>query len=606
MNHPQTTAYRYGAYARKSSENEDRQVQSIPRQNDEMNEVIARDGLSLCGEIIEETMSAFAPGRPGFSHLVKLTFQKKVNAWLCWHVNRLSRNPIDAGIIVDLMDQGLLDHIRTPSRVYHNNPTDKMMLQIEFTMSKKDSDDKSEFVKSGLKKRYSKGLPTGRACIGFLNDRTKEKGDRDWLVDHERLEKVRLLLRRYLKGNDSIRTLTRYARQELRLTTVPAKNTGGALVSQSRVEAILKNPVYAGFFYSLDENGRGHTRRELDSRLPRLLAEPEHYRILQMLAGKNKPKRAKHISIYAPFMLGADGGTIGGDHKFQLICDCKRKFSYRDKDRCPDCERLISDMEHPKYLSYVYYYNVSRSREQGVQAKCIEEKKIDALLSEFITDNLLLSEAMHHWALKHLEFLEQQDLKEIQLVSDTGRKEREQVDRRLERLRQMYLDELISDEEFRSEKQKFTAQKAELSATDQPFLEPKADLKDVLATFQNAGEIIRSGSYDSKTDLLHKLSSNLVWDEENLRIIRPDWLTELMEVRILMMAEIELFEPAKQPKNKRPQALFEHLSPALLRQWDVVRTLYQEAKNLSTAKSARGKSVVPLSKNQDLILRMAA
>ena len=59
------------------------------------------------------------------------------------------------------MDLGKLDHIRTPTRIYYNTPTDKMMLQIEFTMSKKDSDDKSIFVKSGLEKRYKKGYPPG-------------------------------------------------------------------------------------------------------------------------------------------------------------------------------------------------------------------------------------------------------------------------------------------------------------------------------------------------------------------------------------------------------------------------------------------------------------
>jgi len=128
----------------------------------------------------------FSPGRTYFNELVALTYAGDVNAWLCWHPNRLSRNPIDAGTIVYLMDLGLLHHIKTPTRVYFNNPTDKMMLNFEFTMSKKDSDDKSGFVKSGLKKRYKKGLPTGKAPIGFLNDKTKEKGDRGWLVDEER------------------------------------------------------------------------------------------------------------------------------------------------------------------------------------------------------------------------------------------------------------------------------------------------------------------------------------------------------------------------------------------------------------------------------------
>jgi DNA invertase Pin-like site-specific DNA recombinase len=189
----------YGVYARKSSESEDRQVQSIERQIDDFIELQQREQLTFYEVPIEESQSAFSVGREGFNKLVSLTKKGKVNAWLCWHANRLSRNPIDAGVIIDLLDRGLLHHIRTPSRIYLNTPTDKMMLQIEFTMSKKDSDDKSMFVKSGLKKRYKKGLPNGKAPIGFLNDKTKDIGDRDWLVDKERFDKLKTTLHKVFK-----------------------------------------------------------------------------------------------------------------------------------------------------------------------------------------------------------------------------------------------------------------------------------------------------------------------------------------------------------------------------------------------------------------------
>src|SRR5690606_15273571 len=136
----------YGGYVRKSSESEDRQVQSIERQKDDLVSVINKESLLLCGDIIEETKSAFSIGRQGFDSLVRLTQRGKVNAWICWHANRLSRDAMDSGIIIHLIDNGKLNHIRTPSRIYYNTPVDKMMLQIEFAMSKKDSDDKSEFV----------------------------------------------------------------------------------------------------------------------------------------------------------------------------------------------------------------------------------------------------------------------------------------------------------------------------------------------------------------------------------------------------------------------------------------------------------------------------
>ena len=34
---------------------------------------------------------------------------------------------------------------------------------------------------------------------------------------------------------------------------------------------------------------------------------------------------------------------MGVDVKFQLICDCKNKFAYRDKTHCPVCGISIEE-----------------------------------------------------------------------------------------------------------------------------------------------------------------------------------------------------------------------------------------------------------------------
>lgn len=368
-------------YARKSSESEDRQVQSIERQEDDLNEIINKHQLAVYQNTIAERKSAFSPGREGFKKLVQLTNKGKVNAWLCYHANRLSRNPIDAGAVIYLMDIGKLHHIRTPSRVYYNNPTDKMMLQIEFTMSKKDSDDKSMFVKSGLKKRYKKGLPNGKAPIGFINDKSEEKGNRGWLVDTQKFDKLKLMFSRFLEGNDSITSITEYARQELYLTTPKHKRQGGKLVNRSLMEHILKNPVYAGFFYSKNEDGFGTTDRELIKYLPRVITKEQHFYLLRMLSSRTTPKIQKHIATYSGFIVGKNGSNIGAEHKFQVICDCKKKFSYRSRANCPSCKKLIVNLSNPKYLKYVYYYNLKKRKEKLVKVKYIEEKEVDSFFN---------------------------------------------------------------------------------------------------------------------------------------------------------------------------------------------------------------------------------
>lgn len=180
-----------------------------------------------------------------------------------------------------------------------------MMLQIEFTMSKKDSDDKSQFVKSGLKKRYKKGFPCGKAPIGYLNDKTKERGDRDWLVDTKRFDKLKLLFHRFLKGKDSLNTITDYAREELQLTTPKTKRLGGKLVGRSLVEHILKNPIYAGFFYAVNEQGTKRAFWKLNENVPRIITEDEHVQILNIFGDRCHIKKQSHLTPYSGHIKGA-------------------------------------------------------------------------------------------------------------------------------------------------------------------------------------------------------------------------------------------------------------------------------------------------------------
>lgn len=141
----------------------------------------------------------------------------KINALHVWHANRLSRNPIDAGMLIHLMDTGKLKEVKTPSRVYYNNATDKFLLNLDFSMSKKDSDDKSIVVKRALEGRAIRGLPSGVSKVGFLNDTTEEKGNRKWIVDKIRFPLVKQLFQRMLTGKYSPAQIYRYAKDDLKL-----------------------------------------------------------------------------------------------------------------------------------------------------------------------------------------------------------------------------------------------------------------------------------------------------------------------------------------------------------------------------------------------------
>ncbi len=246
----------YGVYYRKSSEAADKQAYSIPDQIRDTDMVIQREKLGAVKKYEGESQSAFKIGRPIFDRLVNDILNGIINAILVWHPNRLARNPRDGGMLLWLMDEGMLKEIRTPGRVYHNTASDKFMLQLEFGMSKKDSDDKSEVVKRALTGRAKRGLPHGLAHVGFINDRTREKGDRGWLIDSVRHSIVKQLLKVFLTGKYSAPELHIYARDELKLTTPQRGKEGGKPIARSYIYTLLRDPIHAGFFYQETDGER--------------------------------------------------------------------------------------------------------------------------------------------------------------------------------------------------------------------------------------------------------------------------------------------------------------------------------------------------------------
>jgi len=239
----------YTIYSRKSSEAEDRQVLSIPAQNDELIEVQRDRGLVLDGDPRTESRSAKAPGRPVFGQLMQDIQDEKIRGILCWKLDRLARNPVDGGALIWALDQGKLKEIITPSRTFTNTADDKFWMQLEFGMAKKYVDDLSVNVKRGIKKRLQQGWMPGRAPIGYLND--KENGG--IIKDPARFHIVRRIWDALLSDGYNVAQIHKKAEIEWGLRTRLCKRSGGRPIARSRVYEILRSPFYCGLIL---HNGR--------------------------------------------------------------------------------------------------------------------------------------------------------------------------------------------------------------------------------------------------------------------------------------------------------------------------------------------------------------
>jgi hypothetical protein len=78
---------------------------------------------------------------------------------------------LDGGLIIELMDKGLVKEIRTPEKSFHNTSDDKFMMTLDFGIAKKYVDDLSVNVKRGNRAKLERGGWPNYAPLGYTNDR---------------------------------------------------------------------------------------------------------------------------------------------------------------------------------------------------------------------------------------------------------------------------------------------------------------------------------------------------------------------------------------------------------------------------------------------------
>jgi len=92
---------KYYLYARKSTDDDDRQVLSIEAQLKELREYAQCENILVVKEIIE-AKTVKKPGRPLFNDILFQIERGAADGILAWHPDRLARNSVDGGWIIAL------------------------------------------------------------------------------------------------------------------------------------------------------------------------------------------------------------------------------------------------------------------------------------------------------------------------------------------------------------------------------------------------------------------------------------------------------------------------------------------------------------------------
>ncbi len=163
---------RYVIYCRKSTENEDRQVRSLSDQVEECLAKAKRLGVKVKPEdIIQEAASAKQSGhRVEFDKMLSGFRSGKYHGLISWAPDRISRNMKEAGEVIEMVDNELIQDLSFCTYEFDNSPNGKMMLGILFATSKQYSDKLSVDVKRGNVGSVKEGKYMGKIKRGYCID----------------------------------------------------------------------------------------------------------------------------------------------------------------------------------------------------------------------------------------------------------------------------------------------------------------------------------------------------------------------------------------------------------------------------------------------------
>ncbi len=375
----------YCLYARKSTEDDERQAMSIDSQIKEMSEVAVRDGLFI-KEIRQEKHSAKMSGqRPVFAQLLEDIRTGLFNGILTWAPDRLSRNAGDLGILVDLMDQERLAQIRTFSQSFSNNPNEKFLLMILCSQAKLENDNRGVNVKRGIRAKCNMGWRPAIAPLGYLNVLGNPEDGKLIIPDSERAFIVKQIFEKVGNQGQSGRTIKRW------LDRIEFRTKNDKPLALSKIYATLKNPFYYGKFEFPLGSGDWYKGRHEP-----LITKELFDKVQEQL---KVPPKEWHKNIFPfkkIFICGGCGGGVTAEQKLR-----KLKNGYLEKHIYYHCGRNVDyDCEEPyitekelvrQLLFHIDKVNVNLT---GLSKKIHEEidrfhrLKQHVLHEEYMTGNL--------------------------------------------------------------------------------------------------------------------------------------------------------------------------------------------------------------------------
>lgn len=539
MNIKDQSSLKFAIYARKSNEDEGKQILSIESQLLETRKFADMHQLNIVHEFTDEGSAHKPYNRQNFMIMMKQISKGEIDGILTWKADRLARNMIEGGQVIHLLQSNVIKIIQTQHSCF--TPSDNMMmLTIELGMANQFSLDLSKNVKRGNKTKIEKGGWCSVAPHGYLNDRLNKTVTKD----PDRFEMVRKMWDYYLTEKYSLQEICNIATEQWNFKTIRKKKIGGNPIQISSLYNIFTNP----FYYGRVKNGENHNWGIHEPMVT--LAEFE--RVQQILCREGRKGQTSYEFPFSGLIKCSDCNSgITAETKVKYFCPkCRQPHTAKTPKKCK-CGRQMRPKEVLKGNWYTYYRCTKKlDTDKKCTQKCVRAEVLENQV-EKIFGSIEIDSDFEAWALKWLKVLNQEQFDKKDRENEMFQTRYQSAEMKIKRILDMRAEGEISKEEFLHLK--------EIAEVDRDraktFLEGCEAINDEwIAQAETALDFVcglkerfKNGNTKEKKYIFSQIGSNFVLEagQLHLEIDKPYLIFKKLESAADLQIEPELLQSKK-------------------------------------------------------------
>ena len=397
------TKLKFVLYARKSTEESDRQVHSIENQLEDCRKYATNNGLTIVAEITEQKSARYSHNRPKFTEMLKKLETGEYEAIIAWHPDRLARNMLEAGTLLDMLTPAkgekdpILKAMVFPTGNFENNSSGRLALAVTFSLATQYSEHLSEQVTSGHQKNLKRGKSSGTTKWGYVRDA------RGFYVPDENYAGVKKGWQMILDGKSQAEVLQHWKKLGVVRKTKPDENGVQKIIKPTKqiLTNLFRDPIYYGI---LVQAGETVDLREAQPDFQPMITEEEYGKVQAILDGRYQTHR-KHSdsTIFLPLKglvicdvcghkmyPGASGGSNKNRKFIYYRCQnktCGRKIKgIRGKVIFDDIYTTLKAMKLNKNSYEIYSKAIDKYAETEIAELKIERSSLIGSKNQYASD----------------------------------------------------------------------------------------------------------------------------------------------------------------------------------------------------------------------------